>query len=101
MTEDQIFAQQSENLNQVINMWRESLERKQERHGEHFDPHKAIPDLWVRFKAMPHGPMAALLAAAIDRLAHMEDYDPVPAEISNLDFETPNVEELMKDVDGE
>lgn len=100
MNADELFSQMQEQLDGLIVMWRESLARKQERHGEHFDEHKAMPDLWARLKDMPPGPMAALLASALNRLAHMEDYNPIPIEIAGLDFETPNIEELMKDETG-
>lgn len=97
---DEMFAHLDDQLSDLIREWRESLDRKRERHGEQFDDRKAITDLWARLKGMPAPMAVALVVASIDRLAHMEDYNPIPAQIAGLDFETPDLEELMKD-DGE
>lgn len=84
-------------LSELVQTWRESLDRKRERHGAAFDEDKAIQDLYARLAGLPAIPMVAVLAGAIDRLAKMPDYqpvaansvnsNPVPAEIADLDFD--------------
>lgn len=100
MTTNEKFSNLEASMDNLIAQWRESLARKQERHGDDFAEYLAVTDLYDMLKLASKGQVAALAAHAINRLAHMEDYNPIPTEIADLDFETPNIEELMKD-DGE
>jgi hypothetical protein len=84
---DQGKAEVEYTVTELIAEWRRSLDRKRERHGENFDEGKAIEDLFVRLLGMDSAPKSAVLAAAINRLAKMPDYNPVPSEIAELDFD--------------
>lgn len=97
---DQAMTDANEGLEWLITHWRESLQRKHERHGETFDEAKAVADLHSRLTQMSRYALSIAFAVAINRLAQMEDYAPTPG-IADLDFQTPDVEQLMKEIDNE
>jgi len=83
---DQSYASLQDALDELITEWRASLGRKAERHGEKFDSAKATFDLFNRMAGAPREAIASFAAVAVDRLAHMPDYSPVPHELKDLDF---------------
>jgi hypothetical protein len=83
---DQSYAKLQTSLDELIELWRASLARKRERHGEKFDHALATQDLYVRLHHISEEAVPALLAAAVDRLARMPDFVPNP-EIADLDFD--------------
>lgn len=86
---DQSFEQVQHNLSDIIDKVRESRGRKEERHPGKFDERLAVLDTYRNFGKMPQRQAIAVLAAALHRLAVMEDYNPVVVkfpEIADLDF---------------
>jgi hypothetical protein len=94
---DQSYASLQEGLDELITDWRASLSRKRERHGEKFDSAKATYDLFHRLAHAPRQALASFAAVAVDRLAHMPDYNPVPAELLALDF-SYDVQQALQDL---
>lgn len=88
--DDQKFENAQSNLNGIIAKVRDSRARKQERHPGKFDERLAVLDTYRLFAKMPQREAISVLAAALHRLATMEDYNPVLVkypEIAELDFE--------------
>ena len=81
---DQTIAFAEENLTKIVQEWRESLERKKERHGNKFDHNKAVTHLFDMLAKAPN--VSAVAALAIDRLASMPD-PMLPDELAALDFD--------------
>jgi hypothetical protein len=90
---DQGYALLQESLDEVVNDWRASLGRKAERHGEKFDPAAAFTDLLSRMAHSSPRMVITMAAAAVDRLAKMADYSPVPDTLAGLDFDIPDWDE--------
>lgn len=95
---DQSFEKIQHDLSSIIDKVRQSRARKEERHPGKFDERLAVLDTYRLFAKMPQRQAISVLAAALHRLATMEDYNPVAVkypEIADLDFDpdtTENVE---------
>jgi hypothetical protein len=90
---DQGYAFLNEGLDDLVERWRASLGRKQERHGDKFDAALALPDLVSRLCGAPYEMLLAVASSAVDRLAKMPDFNAVPDELAALDYD-PSVADL-------
>jgi hypothetical protein len=84
---DQAMAINEAGLDHLVTKWRESLERKHARHGQDFHEIKAMTDLVSRLVSNDMEAILTVAVTAVNRLAKMEDYNSVPAEIAELDFD--------------
>lgn len=83
---DQSYSHAQEGLDKVVQEWRDSLKRKQERHGDKYDHTKTLSHLYSMLQHADGQSLAMVAAAAIDRLATMPDPE-LPDELAHLDFD--------------
>jgi hypothetical protein len=96
---DQSFADLNHQLDVVVNGARKSNKRKMHRHGKNFDPDMATIDSINLFHKMDHQALAVLAGMAVQRLAKMPDYVPVPEQIAALDF-TVDIDAILSELQG-
>lgn len=84
---DQAWAKHKDEFEHLLTEIRTSRVRKIERHGDKFDANLAISDQVHNLTNAPHHVLAMIAAIALDRLAQMPDFDPLPVALTELDFE--------------
>lgn len=92
---DQLTAFLNTKLDEFITMSRELRAKRQEQFG-YIDQFRLNRDLASGLmQGLDHQQQSLLLAAALDRLGRMDDFNPV-ADLADLDFEPEIPEEEQK-----